>query len=247
MSDGDVLAVDVGATSIKSRIFDSAGEARDSRSKRPTPRPCTPARLVELLATKCLEAGVERLGVGFPGEVDRGIVLDAANLSRRAGPGSPVEPSLFREWANFDLVGELQRATRCEVLVENDAVMAARGCLVGLGVEMVLTLGTGCGFALARNGDLIAVRDLGGEELIEGSSFDEVLGEVARSRDEARWQIHVQHAIDSLCAEFAVDVVHLAGGNARRLSPHQFVGGAEHVVIERDDPALLGAWRSFHS
>ncbi len=246
MSAGDVLCIDVGATSIKSRLFSVGGVALGSRVKRPTPKPCSPDRLIEVIANRSGELTARRIGVGFPGDLDDGFVVDAANLARRTGPGSPIEPSLFTQWSGFDLAGELQRATGAEIRVANDALMAARGCLVGPGMEMVLTLGTGCGVALAKDGVATASRDFGSEQLVEGSSFDELLGELARRRSESDWLSHVLLAIDVIGAEYDVTTVHVAGGNARRLSPRDFQSLDVAVVIERDDPALLGAWRSFY-
>ncbi len=246
VSDGDVLAVDVGATSIKSRAFSALGVALEARSKRSTPKPCEPERLVEIIASRATQLSVGRVAVGFPGEVDHGVVVDAANLARRSGPGSPVDPKLFAAWSGFDLAGALEGASQCQVVIDNDAVMAARGCLRGPGREIVLTLGTGCGFAFANDGVVVPARDLGAEELLDGATYDELLGELARRNDENRWLAQLIIAIDRLAIEFDARVVHLAGGNARRLSPDYFDDLAESIVIERDDPALMGAWRCFY-
>jgi polyphosphate glucokinase len=240
-----VLCVDVGATSIKSQLFGEPGVGLDQRRKRTTPKPCTPSDLVSLIAQRCADVGARRVGVGFPGEVHEGVVVDAANLARRAGPGSPVEPSLYTRWTGYDLAQELQRITGAEIILANDAVMAARGCLVGPGIEMVITLGTGCGVALAHEGVIVGSIDVGNEELIEGSSFDELLGEFARHADELEWLTHLHLALDVLSAQYNVSVLHLAGGNAKRISPREFTSPDVTVIIERDDPALLGAWRSF--
>jgi polyphosphate glucokinase len=245
--DAVVLCVDVGATSIKSRPFSAQGVGLETRTKRPTPRPCEPTRLVELIAARVHQLGARQLGVGFPGEIDDGVVLDAANLARRNGPGSPVDPGLYALWNRFELADALVRATNCEVVVDNDAVMAGRGCLRGPGREIVVTLGSGCGFALADEGVLVPTRDLGGEEFHHGVSYDEALGERARRESDEMWLANLIVAIDALASEFVVARVHLAGGNARRLSVHDFGEMSEMLVIERDDPALIGAWRCFYS
>ncbi len=244
MSNSDVLGIDVGATSIKSRRFDAAGEPRGARSRKRTPYPCTPERLVELLSAMTQKVPVGRVGVGFPGSVHGGVVTDAANLTRLGGSNSPVDPDLARQWRAFDLRTALEVSTGAEVVVDNDAAMAARGCATGAGVELVVTLGTGCGIALLHDSALQPVRDFGSEPLIGALTYDELLGERGRKIDEAAWVLRVVDAVQALAAQFAATTTHLAGGNARRLSPNEFGAFATQLVIERDDPALLGAYRA---
>jgi polyphosphate glucokinase len=238
------LAIDVGATSIKSAVFNRDGAMVGKRSRRSTPYPCWPERLVEVLARLIERGGVPRVGLGFPGEVDQGVVIDAANLVRQRGAGTPVVPEIDASWRGFDLRSALQSATGCETTVLNDAAMAALGCSLGEGVEMTITLGTGCGLAVVREGDLVPVRDLGNETFDGSATFDEVIGERGRAVNENRWSQLVVEAVSDLAGEFEADVIHLAGGNARRLAVSTFGDLASKVRIERDDPALLGAWRA---
>jgi polyphosphate glucokinase len=240
----DVLAVDVGATSIKFASFTVGGEMLGAPSRRPTPYPCGPERLVECLVTRTRRLGPSAVGLGFPGEVDGGVVLDGANLARPGGPRTEVDPGLAASWRGFHLAAALESATGRPTVVLNDAAMAALGCATGTGTEIVVTLGTGCGLALLRGGQLVASRDVGDAPLIGSASHDEVLGERGRAADPEAWARHVVDAVSSLADEFGAGVVHLAGGNARRLSPRLFEDARTSVVIERGDPALLGAWRA---
>jgi len=240
-----VLALDVGASTIKYAAFSRGGEMLTRKLKRSTPYPCTPDRLVEVLAARAGLLKPERLGVGFPGEVHDGRVVDAANLTRPGGSKSEVDPELAASWRGFDLQGAIAAATGRATLVMNDASMAALGCTLGAGVELVITLGTGCGLALVRAGRLVPVRDVGDETLVGSETYDMILGERGRARDPERWRVHVVTTVDELAREFHADVVHLAGGNARRLSPLAFGDISRKVLIERDDPALVGAWRAW--
>lgn len=241
---GAVLAVDVGATTIKMRRFALDGTALEPRSRRTTPHPCPPERLVELIARKAASSPTTRIGLGFPGTVEDGRVLDGANLTRPTGPADEVDAQLDRAWRGFDLASAVAVASGASVVVENDAAMAALGCATGEGVELVLTLGTGFGMSLVCDGRLVRVRDLGDETLLGSATYDDVLGERGRRRDEAQWLRYVIATIGELAREFSATQVHLAGGNARRLSPHSFGEFGPRITIERDDPALLGAFRA---
>ena len=239
-----MLAVDVGATTIKMGHFSAVGVALAARTRRTTPHPCDPTRLVELIAQRAAHLEVERIGVGFPGEVDHGVVIDGANLTRSLGPMSPVDDELVKQWSGFALESELHRVSGLTVRVLNDAATAALGCARGVGVELVVTLGTGCGLALVRDGELVRVRDVGADTLVGSATYDDLLGERGRRRDEEKWIEHVVSAVTQLAHEFSATTIHLAGGNARRLSPYAFGEWGESLVIERNDPALIGAWRA---
>ncbi len=241
---GDVLAVDVGATSIKFRRFGADGVPCGPRAKRATPQPCTPDRLVQIIAGRAKEEPVEFIGVGFPGEVRSGVIIDGANLMRTDGPTSPIDPGLEGKWRGFALRDALISATGVKVVVGNDAAMAARGCATGIGTELVITLGTGCGFALVRAGELVPVRDVGDERLVGSETYDQLIGERGRRHDEVAWLANLVTAVSSLATEFSATTIHLCGGNARRVSRHSFGAWSSQILIERDDPALFGCYRA---
>jgi len=77
--------------------------------------------------------------------------------------------------------------------VVNDATLAALGCSEGRGTEIVFTLGTGFGIAPVVDGSIERIRDVGAEVFVDGRTYDQVLGENARSVDEDQWSglLHV--------------------------------------------------------
>lgn len=238
----ELLAVDLGATSLRTARFDERGEMIGARSRRRTPYPCTPERLVALVAERARRTDVGTVSLGFPGEVVDGVIGDAANLTRPAGLLSPPSAELDRRWRGYELQVELAKATGCETIVLNDAAMAALGAMTGVGTELVITLGAGCGLALAHDGTLVKVRDVGNELLRGSETYDDVLGERGRRGDETAWLQHVVATVDALANEFHADVMHLGGGNARRISPHAFGARAGQIRIARDDVGLRGAF-----
>jgi len=212
-----ILAVDIGATNIKFCHVDDDGQLLDAIRRRPTPYPCTPERLIELLVERVSVSVAQRIGIGFPGEFADGNVIRPGNLSRPGGIGSERDPELDERWRGFALQEAMREATGRDVRVVNDATMAALGSCTGEGVELVFTLGTGFGLSLMVNGSWRRVRDVGAEAFVNDKTYDQILGERSRALDEDRWHTLLRQAVEGFVAEFGATTVHLAGGNARRV------------------------------
>ncbi|HEY5303244.1 MAG TPA: ROK family protein [Acidimicrobiales bacterium] len=245
VSTDDVLAIDIGATNIKFARVDAVGRLQGSLKRRATPYPCTPDRLVNWIAQRAQHIDLQRVGVGFPGEFDDGHVVRPGNLSRPGGVGTDLDDDLDRLWSGFALETALRAATGRDVRVVNDATLAALGCCRGVGTEMVVTLGTGCGLALRVSGVRQRVRDLGRTMFSDDQTYDQALGERARSRDDEEWLNAVRKAVSELALEFGATKVYLAGGNARRISRDLFEGVAFDFEIAGNEASLRGAPRLF--
>ncbi|HEY7930861.1 MAG TPA: ROK family protein [Acidimicrobiales bacterium] len=240
-----IFAIDVGATNIKFCHVNEEGELLRGVRRRPTPYPCTPERLVEFLVERIIKSGCRRVGVGFPGEFRDGFVVRPGNLSRPGGVTTDVDPVIEAQWRGFALQDQLRAATTRDVRVVNDATMAALGCCGDESVEVVLTLGTGLGLALCREGRLQKVRDVGAEIFRDGQSYDQCVGERGRATGDARWNEAVLAVVTRFAEEFDATVVHLAGGNARRVTPLLFEGLRARVVIDGNEAPIHGAARLF--
>jgi polyphosphate glucokinase len=243
----DLLAVDIGATNIKFARVDATGHLQSSVKRRPTPYPCTPERLVEWIVQRTQHIMVQRVGVGFPGEFEDGHVVRPGNLSRPGGVGTDLDDALDQLWTGYALQDILCDRTGCDVRVVNDATLAALGCSRGVGTELVVTLGTGCGLALRVEGERRRVRDLGRTQFAGGRTYDQALGERARSADEDEWRGDVRTAVSGLAEEFGASKVFLAGGNARRISRDLFEGAPFELEIAGNEASLRGAARLFSS
>ena len=240
-----ILAIDIGATNIKFCHVDHEGNLLEVRRRRPTPYPCTPERLVAVLSERITRSTATRVGVGFPGEFIDGRVVRPGNLSRPGGVTTDVDPDLERQWEGFELQAALCAATGRDVRVVNDATLAALGCCGGVGRELVFTLGTGFGLALCVDGVRQRARDVGAEPFVDARTYDQALGELGRAEDEDHWRELLLRAIAAFVKEFSADVVHLAGGNARRVSPDMFVSIPCDVQIHGNQAPLHGAAKLF--
>ncbi|HEX8802574.1 MAG TPA: ROK family protein [Acidimicrobiales bacterium] len=214
------LAIDVGGSHLKAAVLDATGTMVSDRVRVATPYPCPPDVLVGALRDLVAPLpSYGRVSVGFPGMVRAGRVLSAPNLSRVAGPASKVSPEVRRAWSDVDLAGALERALGTPTRVVNDADMQGAAVVRGRGLELVLTLGTGCGTGLYLDGRLAPHLELGQHPLRNGKTYDEVLGDAARRRaGTARWNRRVAHAVRTLDVLLHFDRLYVGGGNARRVT-----------------------------
>ena len=240
-----ILAVDIGATTTKFAVVDDEGRLANGVRSEPTPYPCSPGRLVDFVLGHVERSGCLRVGVGFPGELRDGRVVEPGNLSRAGGFTSPIDPALHEAWQDNDLERALREASGLDVRVVNDATLAALGCCEGHGRELVFTLGTGFGIALVVDGRLERIRDVGDEVFLDGSTYDVSLGDHARSQDEERWNDRLVVAVTNFVNEFSADVAHLGGGNSRRVDIARYEGERWRVVVNDNVATLRGAAKLF--
>jgi polyphosphate glucokinase len=240
-----ILAVDIGATMTKFAVVDDEGQFAEEVRSEPTPYPCSPVRLVEFVVGLAERSRCERIGVGFPGEMRNGRVLEPGNLSRPGGFTSAIDPELHRAWEGIDLERALREASHLDVRVVNDATLAALGCCEGRGRELVFTLGTGFGIALVVDDQRVRIRDIGAETFLEGECYDALLGDLAKSHDGVLWNDRLVLAVTNFAEEFCADVVHLGGGNSRHVDLRRYEGHRWRVVVNDNVATLRGAAKLF--
>jgi polyphosphate glucokinase len=241
-----IFVIDIGATNIKFCHVDVEGHLLEAVRRSSTPHPCAPTRLVEILSGRIRKSESPYVGVGFPGEISNGLVTDPGNLARSGGVFTKVDDHVEQAWLGFALQDSLRKVTGRDVRVVNDATLAALGCCQGVGTELVLALGTGFGLALEVEGELQQVRDVGAELFVNAKTYDELLGEQSRSKDEVRWRSLLGKAIASFVREFNATTVHLAGGNARRVSPNLLRAATVPLIIHGNEASLHGAAKLFY-
>jgi polyphosphate glucokinase len=199
------LSIDIGGSGIKVMILDSQGNPLGERLRLETPQPATPEAVINTIAKLITESGeFERVSVGFPGVVRRGVVETAANLN----------PS----WIGFNLAAELSKMLRKPVRVINDADMQGLGAITGKGVELVITLGTGFGSALFLDGKLVPNLEMGHHRFRKNQTYEQQLGRAALSRvGSKRWNRRLERAIASLKKLFNYDYLYIGGGEATKV------------------------------
>jgi polyphosphate glucokinase len=219
------LTIDVGGTGLKAAILDLDGRMVSDRVRVPTPAHCPPTVLVRAMTDLVAPLGAyDRVSVGFPGVVRDGIVRTAPNF------GSS-------KWRGFNLARALTSALSRPVRVVNDAEVQGFAAISGKGIELVITLGTGVGSALFRDGELMPHLELSQHPVRGDMTYDEYLGDRARKRaGKRKWNRRVRRVVGILETVFAYDRLHLGGGNAARINVR--VGRNARIVDNK--AGLLG-------
>jgi polyphosphate glucokinase len=103
--------------------------------------------------------------------------------------------------------------------VLNDADVQGFGAIRGQGVEMVLTLGTGAGTALFRDGEIMPHLELAHHPVSGNKTYDEYIGNAARKKKGRKaWTKRVAKCIDILREVVHFDHLYIGGGNAKDIT-----------------------------
>jgi len=202
-----ILAIDIGGSHIKSTILDADGKIQMDYEKVVTPQPASPTKV--MAAIKTLVKGFpayNKIAVGFPGYVKAGIVITAPNLDNES-------------WHNVNFTKLLTDAFKKPARVINDADMQGLGVVKGVGLEMMVTLGTGFGTAFLNNGVLLPHLELAHHPLTKKQTYDDYIGEQALEKvGDKKWNERLQKIIGILKTVFNYDTLYIGGGNAAKIN-----------------------------
>jgi polyphosphate glucokinase len=224
------LCVDIGGTGIKTIVLNEAGKPVTERLRVDTPRPASPAAVIGAIIKLAEQQGdFDRVSVGFPGVVRKGVTETAWNLGK--------------SWIGFDLDRAMTKALGKPVRTCNDADVQGLGVVRGKGVELVVTLGTGFGSALFLDGRLVPNMQLAHHAAWRARTYEEELGQKAlKKTGKKRWNRRLLKAIRTLEALFNYDMLYIGGGNTRRISTDL----PDRVKVVENVAGLLGGialWR----
>jgi polyphosphate glucokinase len=232
MNQPRTLAIDIGGSGIKAALLDNDGSMIGDRQRVPTPpKPVAPEALVSAIDKAASPLGdFERVSVGFPGYVRDGRVLTAPNLGSEVLAGFDLQSALAQHWGK-------------PVRVLNDADVQGFGAIAGRGVEMVLTLGTGAGTAIFRDGEIMTHLELAHHPVSGDKTYDEYIGNAAREKKGRKaWNKRVAKVIEILRAVVRFDHLYLGGGNAKDITFQL----PQDVTIVPNTDGLTGGIRLWH-
>ena len=201
------LSIDIGGSGIKMMVLDISGAPQTERARQETPQPAKPEAVIAAIAKLAVggQGEFDRVSVGFPGVVRRGVTETAANLDS--------------EWIGFDFGTALSKRLGKPVRVVNDADMQGLGAISGQGVELVITLGTGFGSALFVDGKLVPNLEMGHHEFRKEETYENQLGRAALDEvGSKKWNNRLEKAIDSLQRLFNYDYLYIGGGEAKKVT-----------------------------
>ena len=213
-----VLAIDIGGSHVKARVFGR----RELRQFESGPD-LTARQMVAKVHALTGDWTYEAVSIGYPGIVLHGKVMaEPHNL----GPG----------WVGFDFRKAFNRPT----LVLNDAAMQAVGSYEG-GRMLFLGLGTGLGSAMIVDG-VVAPMELAHLPYKKGRTFEDYVGAAGLKRlGGKKWRRAVSDVVAQLSSLLEADYVVLGGGNARKLKRLP-----KNARLGSNDFAFLGGFRVWH-
>ncbi|MDQ7025558.1 MAG: ROK family protein [Anaerolineae bacterium] len=178
----ELLGIDIGGSGIKGAIVDTEkGKFTTERYRIDTPQPAIPETVTDTVAEIVRHFNWKgALGCTFPAIMKDGIAHSAAN----------VDDSFI----GVDVQSLIQRKTENPTIVMNDADAAGiaemhfgagRG---KLGTTIILTLGTGIGSAIFRQGILVPNTELGHVYLSNGKEGEGYAADRIRSEQQLSWK-----------------------------------------------------------
>jgi polyphosphate glucokinase len=200
------LSIDIGGTRLKASVLAETGRMIEQPDRVDTPHPARPDMVVAALVELVKPLGAfDRISIGFPGVVRRGQVVTAPNLGNE-------------DWHGYALTDVLRERLGKPARMLNDATMQGLGVISGRGVECVITLGTGMGFALFDRGYPAPHLELSQHPVHKGMTYDRWIGNAAlHDIGPKRWNRRVRKAIGLIATLVNYDTLAIGGGNAKRI------------------------------
>lgn len=203
-----ILSIDIGGTGLKAAILNPDGDLISDHVRIATPHPCPPDVLVKTLrALVAPFKSFDCVAIGFPGVVRGPRVLTAPHLGTK-------------DYAGFDLATRMSKALGNKpTRLVNDADMQGFAVVKGKGLEIIITLGTGFGSALFRDGELMPHMEIAHMPAHDGKTFDEFLGDKERKKaGNKQWNKRVARMLPFLHVLLNYDRLYVGGGNAKHLT-----------------------------
>ncbi len=206
MADKLTLAIDIGGTGLKASVLDQSGKMVVDRVRVATPYPCTPRIMLDTLAAIITPLPkFDRISAGFPGFVRDGVIITA--------------PHFDDGWENFPFADALEKRLGKPARVLNDAEVQGYGAMKGKGLELVITLGTGLGTALFRDGILMPHMEFSQFHMRSKMTFNDYVGNVVLAKiGKKKWNHRVAKTIEAFRGLMQFEHLYIGGGNAGKIT-----------------------------
>ncbi len=201
-----ILCIDIGGSHIKATVLDTEGNSLKEYEKVATPNPASPDNVIAAIKSLVKDfPEYDRISSGFPGFIKDGTVFTAPNLGTEL-------------WKGTDMQKLLQNTLGKEAIVVNDADMQGMGVISGKGFEMVITLGTGFGTALFKDGYLLPHLEIAHLPIKKDKTYDQYLGDKAFEEEgKDHWNKRLKKVLVILKTVFNYDFLYIGGGNSREI------------------------------
>ncbi|MCB9109858.1 MAG: ROK family protein [Anaerolineales bacterium] len=206
------LGIDIGGSGIKGAPVNvRTGELLAERIRIETPEGAKPQPVAEIVAEIAKSFKWKgQIGIGFPAPIKRGIVMMAANVSKK--------------WIGLNSDELFSSTTGCACKVGNDADVAGMAEMAfGAGKDqsgtiIMLTLGTGIGTAIFYNGHLLPNTEFGHLKM-KDEDAEYRASAAARKRDGLSWKKYAKRLnnyLNEMEKLFWPDLFIIGGGISKR-------------------------------
>lgn len=244
---GFTLSIDCGGLYIKSCILDASGTIHGKPLITDTPYPLSPSLFIETMgeiASRLPQA--DRATVGMPGMIRNGVVIHTPHYINISGAHTKRVPELVDEWTSFDMQSALTQSLGIPTKVLNDAEVHGAGVITGSGYEVVITLGTGLGFALFHGGKLAPHFELSHATVRRNTTYDQWIGEHERRKiGNTFWSKRIRTMVEELRPVFLWDRLYIGGGNSHNISQKDLARLGEDIVIVPNTAGISGGVRAW--
>jgi polyphosphate glucokinase len=122
------------------------------------------------------------------------------------------------EWRHFPLTASLTKKLGKPARMLNDAEVQGLGVISRKGLECVITLGTGMGFALFQDGRPAPHLELSQHPIHKGKTYDQFIGVVAlRELGPKRWNRRLRRVLACITTLVGFDTLYIGGGNVKQV------------------------------
>jgi polyphosphate glucokinase len=200
------LGIDIGGSHLKAAVLDEAGAMQGVEGRVKTPSPAIPISVAAALGKLVHSLGqFDRVSIGFPGVVRGGVISTAPTLGAHG-------------WSGYDMGEAMTALLDKPVRILNDASVQGLGVIKGSGLECVLTMGTGMGFALFHDGHLAPHMEMSRHPLRKDKTYNDFVGNAALEKvGKKRWNRRMRKVIEIMTTVVNYDVLYIGGGNARHM------------------------------
>ena len=248
MDENLTLSIDCGGLYLKSCVLDSSGTMHSKPNRIPTPYPFPPATFVETITE--IASGLPkayRATIGMPGMIRNGVVISTPHYITKSGPRTKIDLESAELWSGFDAREAISKKLNVPTLVLNDAEVHGAGIITGSGYEVVITLGTGLGFAIFYGGKLTPHFELSHATVRRATTYDTWIGEQERKRlGTIFWSRRIKVLVEELRPVFKWDRLYIGGGNARLIRPIDLERMGDDVVIVPNTAGVAGGVRAWN-
>jgi len=208
-----VLGIDIGGTGIKGGIVDlDNGTMVSDRYKLETPPKSGPEQMLPVIKQiiEHFNWNDKPIGFGFPSVIKNGISLTASNISNK--------------WIGYPIKKYFEENLDNPLSVVNDADAAGLAEITygeGKGVSgtvILLTLGTGIGSSIFKDGKLLHNTELGHLKY-KGNIAEKVVSNAAKKKRDLSWDEYgkeLHDFLDHINKLFYPDLIILGGGISKK-------------------------------